>query len=101
MVFGLFTHLSVCTVNKSSFRQEGLQESSQIAWQVSHLEDLSHPSCHVYHGLVREAHVEGLVAPLESARMKGEEAITPVTFTFTAWVELVEENANAKRPLWL
>lgn len=88
--FGLLTHPSVCTVDKSSFRQKGLQESSQIACQVSHLENLSYPSCHIYHSLMREAHVESLVAPLESARDRGdslkmvEQAIILVLFTFTA-----------------
>lgn len=51
---------------------------------------------------MREAHVEGPVAPLESASdrgesmMMGEQVIILIFFTFTAWLELAGEKEKVK-----
>lgn len=54
-------YLAVGAVDESSFRQQVTEEAWQVS-QFGNVQDLSHPTCHIHHGLMREAHVQSPVA---------------------------------------
>lgn len=64
---GSLRYLAVSTVDESSFGQQVAQQVRQLPGQRRDVQDLSHPTRHVHHGLVGEAHVQGSVASFQPA----------------------------------
>jgi len=61
------TYLAVGTVDEGALVQQVAQEVGQVPGERGHVQHLRHPARHVGHGLVGEAHLQGLVAPLQPA----------------------------------
>lgn len=55
------------TVDESSFGQQVTQLGGQVLGQRRDVQDFSHPTRHVHHGLVGEAHIQGSVASFHPA----------------------------------
>lgn len=55
------------TVDESSFGQQVTQQGGQVPGQRRDVQDFCHPTRHVHHGLVGEAHVQGSVASFQPA----------------------------------
>lgn len=64
---GLPRYLAVSTVDEGPFGQQVTQQGRQVPGQGRDVQDLGHPTRHVHHGLVGEAHVQGSVAPFQPA----------------------------------
>lgn len=60
-------YLAVSTVDESSFGQQVTQQGRQVPGQRCDVQDFSHPACHVHHGLMGEAHIQGSVASFQPA----------------------------------
>lgn len=60
-------YLAVSTVDESSFGQQVTQQGRQVPGQRCDVQDFSYPTCHVHHGLMGEAHIQGSVASFQPA----------------------------------
>lgn len=58
-------YLTVGTVDERSFSQQVLEEGRQVSGQQTDVQNLGHPSRHIHHGLMREAHVQSSVASFQ------------------------------------
>ena len=57
-------YLAVGTVDERSFGQQVRQQCRQVRGQRRDVQDFAHPTRHVHHGLMGEAHIQGSVASL-------------------------------------
>ena len=64
-------YLTVGAVDEGPLAQQVLQGPRQVLGEGGHGENLRHPARHVRHGLVGEAHLQSLVAPLQPAGAGG------------------------------
>ena len=64
-------YLTVGAVDEGPLSQQVLQGPRQVLGEGGHGENLRHPARHVRHGLVGEAHLQSLVAPLQPAGAGG------------------------------
>lgn len=60
-------YLAVRTVDESSFGQQVTQQGWQVPGQRRNVQDFCHPTRHVHHGLMGEAHIQGSVASFQPA----------------------------------
>lgn len=60
-------YLRAGTVDESSFGQQVTQQVRQLPGQRPDVQDLGHPTRHVHHRLVGEAHIQSSVASFQPA----------------------------------
>lgn len=83
-------YLAVATVDECSFRQQISKKGWQVFRKRGNGENLSHPACHINHGLVREAHVQSSVATFQPGTGRIQ-----VLHRQMRWLSLIESTGLA------